>query len=387
MNQPLSIELFAGAAGLGLGLKQAGIRTIAFAEKEANCNETIRINSANKSLPLFGWPEQKYDDVVNANFSNYCGVVDLISGGPPCQPFSLGGRHMAHADVRDMFPEAVRVVREVRPKAFIFENVRGIIRKSFQPYFEYLKLQMKHPQLAARSEETWGEHYTRIQKHHVSRNDSSDDYRVLTFLINAADYGVPQKRYRVFFVGFRADLGVEWSCPKPTHSRDALINQMVSGEYLERNKILKSDLALSDSVLRAIEVSRGDILYEDSVKPWVTVREAIRDLPQLSVVEDNNLRHSLRSGARSYVGHTGSPLDEPSKTLKAGVHAVPGGENMLRDVDGSIRYFSIRECARLQTYPDDFALSGSWSSAMRQLGNAVPVSLGKILGKSIANVL
>ena len=387
MSKILSIELFAGAAGLGLGLKQAGVNTIAFAEKEINCQNTIRMNSLNEKSPLFDWPEQEFEDVINTDFSNFCGTVDLVSGGPPCQPFSLGGKHMANADVRDMFPEAVRVLREVRPKAFIFENVRGITRKNFQPYFEYLKLQMKHPQLAAKHEETWMEHYNRIQKHHVSRNDSSDDYRVLTFLLNAADYGVPQKRYRVFFVGFRADLGVEWSCPKPTHSRDALINQIVSGEYLERNKILKSDLALSKSVMKAVEVAQGDILTRNQVQPWKTVREAISSLPQPSDCEDNYLRHTLRLGARSYVGHTGSPLDEPSKTLKAGVHAVPGGENLLRDVNGNVRYFSIRECARLQTYPDNFVFSGSWSSAMRQLGNAVPVNLGKVLGKSIVDVL
>ena len=93
--------------------------------------------------------------------------------------------------------------------------------------------------------------------------------------------------------------------------------------------------------------------------------------------------HKLQGGARSYPGHTGSPLDEPAKTLKAGDHGVPGGENMLRTPSGSVRYFSIRESARLQTFPDDFVFHGSWTESMRQLGNAVPVALAEIVARSV----
>lgn len=82
--------------------------------------------------------------------------------------------------------------------------------------------------------------------------------------------------------------------------------------------------------------------------------------------------HVLKKGAKSYPGHTGSPLDEPSKVLKAGVHGVPGGETTLRHNDGSVRYFTVREAARIQTFPDNFEFSGAWSENMRQLGNAVP---------------
>jgi DNA (cytosine-5)-methyltransferase 1 len=95
----------------------------------------------------------------------------------------------------------------------------------------------------------------------------------------------------------------------------------------------------------------------------------------------------FQSGARSYPGHTGSPIDEPAKTLKAGDHGVPGGENMLRRADGSIRYFSVRESARLQTFPDDFWFHGSWTETMRQLGNAVPVRLAKIVAASVYDQL
>lgn len=108
----------------------------------------------------------------------------------------------------------------------------------------------------------------------------------------------------------------------------------------------------------------------------------LRDMEGLS-----HPNHRFQPGARSYPGHTGSPLDEPAKTLKAGVHGVPGGENMLRRPDGGIRYFTVRESARLQTFPDDFSFHGSWSESMRQLGNAVPVTLAAIIAQSIASHL
>ena len=99
------------------------------------------------------------------------------------------------------------------------------------------------------------------------------------------------------------------------------------------------------------------------------------------------LNHRLQKGARSYPGHTGSPLDLPAKALKAGVHGVPGGENMLRYANGKVRYFTIRESARLQTFPDQYEISGTWSEAMRQLGNAVPVKLGEAVTSSVRKTL
>lgn len=110
---------------------------------------------------------------------------------------------------------------------------------------------------------------------------------------------------------------------------------------------------------------------------WRTVRDAIADLP------DSPLNHEMREGARSYAGHTGSSIDEPAKALKAGDHGVPGGENMIRYPDNSVRYFSVRESCRLQTFPDDFFISGSWTEGMRQIGNAVPVKLAEVVGRSV----
>ena len=119
-------------------------------------------------------------------------------------------------------------------------------------------------------------------------------------------------------------------------------------------------------------------------RPWRTVRDAISDLPNPTVKEhQQHLNHILQPGARSYPGHTGSHVDAPAKALKAGVHGVPGGENMLRQPDGSIRYFTVREAARLQTFPDRYRLHGPWGEAMRQLGNAVPVMLAQVVASSV----
>ena len=95
----------------------------------------------------------------------------------------------------------------------------------------------------------------------------------------------------------------------------------------------------------------------------------------------------INPGARRYRKHTGSLLDEPAKTIKAGAHGVPGGENMLALPDGSVRYFTVRECARLQTFPDEFSFAGAWTRCMRQLGNAVPVTLAGTMAKSVRSWL
>ena len=97
--------------------------------------------------------------------------------------------------------------------------------------------------------------------------------------------------------------------------------------------------------------------------------------------------HRFNPGARSYPGHTGSPWDQPSKTLKAGDHGVPGGENTLRHPNGRVRYFTVREAARLQTFPDGYEFHGSWTETMRQLGNAVPVQLSFSVADSVAKAL
>ena len=122
--------------------------------------------------------------------------------------------------------------------------------------------------------------------------------------------------------------------------------------------------------------------------PWRTVRDAIIGLPDPETKAAAKVpNHLYQPGARTYPGHTGSPMDLPAKTLKAGDHGVPGGENMMVRDDGSVRYFTVRESARMQTFPDGYRFHGSWTETMRQLGNAVPVLLAQRIASSVAEKL
>lgn len=377
-----AIELFAGAGGLGMGIGKAGFKHERVVEWDRWCCDTLRENRKSGNALVSHWPEPFEGDVRGVDFSDLRGKIELVSGGPPCQPFSMGGKHRAHRDSRDMWSEAVRVVREVKPRAFIFENVKGLTRASFASYFAYVVHQLTYPEIELRSDEEWTEHLARLEQHHTASSERGLKYQVVWQVLNAANYGVPQRRERVVFVGFRSDLGIAWSFPEETHSLDALLwDQCRSGRYWERHRVSRGDrnidCRLHDRGMR--------LVTKPASKPWRTVRDAIGDLPEPgdfpSPVFEN---HRLQPGARSYAGHTGSPIDEAGKTLKAGVHGVPGGENMLACADGSVRYFTVRESARLQTFPDDYRLHGSWSESMRQLGNAVPVELARVIGKDVA---
>ena len=380
-----AIELFAGAGGLGMGVTKAGFKAAKIVEWDRWCCDTIRENRKAKIRPVHDWPAPVEGDVRNIDFTPFQGNVDLVSGGPPCQPFSLGGKHKAHKDSRDMWPEAVRSIREIAPRAFIFENVKGLTRASFATYLAYIVQQLTYPEIVRRSDEDWSDHLSRLEQHHTGGSYSGLKYNVVWQVLNAANFGVPQRRERVVFVGFRNDTGVSWKFPEKTHSLDALLwRQCRSQQYWEKHRVgqmhREMDWRLHSRGMRLLEKPRA--------KAWRTVRDAIADLPDPEY-PDNRLFHNHRfqAGARSYPGHTGSPLDEPAKTLKAGVHGVPGGENMLARPDGSVRYFTVRESARLQTFPDEYRLHGSWSEAMRQLGNAVPVELARILAKNVASHL
>jgi len=382
-----AIELFAGAGGLGMGISQAGFTPAKIVEWDRWCCDTIRENRRRGVHEVAKWPMPLEGDIRSVDFRSFAGAVDLVSGGPPCQPFSLGGKHRAHNDHRDMWSEAVRVVREVRPPAFVFENVKGLTRASFATYLAYIIHQLSYPELKRLVSEDWHEHMARLERHHTSGREQGLEYNVVYRVLNAANYGVPQRRERVVFVGFRSDLGIEWAFPKETHSLDSLLwEQLSSTDYWDRHNVARKDRMIAERLK-----ARGrSLVARPSEKAWLTVRDALVGLPdpELGQVDTAEfLDHRFQPGARSYPGHTGSPLDEPAKTLKAGVHGVPGGENMLCRPDGSVRYFTVRESARLQTFPDTYRFHGSWTEAMRQLGNAVPVELSRIIGQNVAHRL
>jgi DNA (cytosine-5)-methyltransferase 1 len=292
-----------------------------------------------------------------------------------------------------MFPEAVRAVRELKPRAFIFENVRGLLRQSFATYFEYIILQLTYPTIVRKKDEEWRDHLAQLEKHHTFGKHDDLRYNVVFQLLNAADYGVPQRRERVFIVGFRSDLNVGWSFPQPTHSHDALLwKQWVTGEYWDKYEIARRFRSVSPAKFHAKLAALRSTFLAPPDQPWATVMDAIHDIPdpRLRIEDKRYQHHYYNPGARTYPGHTGSPLHEPAKTLKAGDHGVPGGENMLAYPNGEVRYFTVRESARLQTFPDDFIFHGCWTECMRQLGNAVPMRLGFTVAdavrKSLANL-
>jgi DNA (cytosine-5)-methyltransferase 1 len=382
-----SVELFAGAGGLALAFSENGVNHQAVVEWNRHACQTIRNNKLKGVEPVAHWGPVIEGDVRDFAYTGFKGL-DLITGGPPCQPFSMGGKHGGFLDERDMFPQAVRAVREVRPRAFVFENVRGLTRSNFYNYFSYILLQLEFPSLKPKAKEEWLDHRARLERYKTKGGKS--EYHVVARLVNAANFGVPQKRERVFIVGFREDVHRPWTFPSETHSHDALLHsQWITGEYWERHRVAKRSRpekpSIAEKRLRGISLLETDGL----LMPWRTVRDAIADLPDPEKKPHTELvqAHRFVPGARVYTGHTGSPLDEPAKALKAGDHGVPGGENMLRRPDGSVRYFTVRECARIQTFPDEFIFDGTWGENMRQLGNAVPVKLASRVAASVCELL
>ncbi|WP_200827663.1 DNA cytosine methyltransferase [Thermomonospora echinospora] len=395
-----SIELFTGGGGLALAMHNAGFRHLLAVEFDRRACQTLRSNVATEHGPEVPNPDSVTDkwplyegDIHNVNFANAMGKVDVIAGGVPCQPWSLGGAHKGYEDKRNLWPELFRCVRETRPRAVIAENVKGLLRPSFAPYYEYILNELRAPLEERVDGEDWQDHNRRIMKALKSPGqDLKERYDVKYFLVNAADYGVPQVRWRVFVVAFRKDLGLsEWEFPKPTHSEAALLREQETGEYWDRHGIKPRETGVQASILDG-----------GGLKPWRTLRDALRndpDAPHLKPLPEPRrpledkiehpdwLHHFGWPGAREYAGHTPNLLDRPAKTVKAGVHGVPGGETVIKLDDGSIRYMTVREVSRVMTFPDDWRLEGPRGEQMRQLGNAVPVRLGEVVARSVAEAL
>jgi DNA (cytosine-5)-methyltransferase 1 len=407
------VELFAGGGGLAMGVHNAGFRPLLVNEYAKRAIETLQTNE----MPGGGkWPLKPGDvRALQNDFKELEGQVDVLAGGPPCQPFSLGGVAKGTEDERNMFPQMFRAIQEMRPKAVICENVRGLLRKSFNPYFQYILNEMRLPFVEREKDATWEEHNEVLEK--LLANDSmpaSERYIVKHHPVNAADFGVPQIRQRVVIVAFRADLGLdedEWErfAPKDTHSDEALIHSMrEGGEYWARHrKVSEEAKARAIANLPKLNYNNPKTKEKLTLQPWRTLRDAIhgvdefegRTLPFVSEKAVNNKEqvgeisdHFGWPGARVYTGHTPNLLDRPAKTVKAGVHGVPGGESvMMMDdptFDGSgYRYMTVRETARVMTFPDEWTLAGPRGEKMRQLGNAVPVKLGKVFADAVAAAL
>lgn len=376
----IDIELFAGAGGLALGLQNAGFTSKYLFEIDKHSCVTMRANHVSRGGLLHGQVNE--GDVREVDWSGYRAPVRLLAGGAPCQPFSLGGKHLANKDGRNLFPEVLRAIRSLRPLVVILENVQGLTRPSFRPYFDYIVRQIECPSISPRTDELWEDHNKRIERHQGSRS-YEPEYYVEWKVLNAADYGVAQNRRRVFFVATRADSLPKFKFSNPTHSRAALIADQQSGRYWKRHEIKPREVQMPQ-----IGRLNGALFDEIDLLPWPTVRDILTKLPPPAESENESRNnHWVIPGARLYPGHAGSDLDWPAKTIKAGVHGVPGGENTVRLDDGTFRYFTLRETARIQGFPDEYIFQGARIHVTRQIGNAVPCPLATAVGKSIMRLI
>ncbi len=294
-SKPTVVELYAGAGGMTLGLEAAGFEHVALIERDREAVRTLRQNGFGKCV--------QYKDARRVDYTRWHGV-DLVAGGPPCQPFSLAGLEKGADDPRDGWPTAARAVAEIRPRAFVFENVAAMTRDKFAAYFDL-----------------------------VLKRFWDLGYSVHVHCVDAADYGVPQHRKRVFLVGFR---GVHWFAKPPPATRHVTVSEMFASLGPPNGK-------------------NGHALHKTAPK--------------------------------RYGPHSGSTLNKPSRTLTAGCAGVGGGSNMVELADGTLRYFTTREQARLQTFPDTYKVHRVWTHAARQMGNACPVLLAKAFGCAIMAVL
>ncbi|MBM7495724.1 DNA cytosine methyltransferase [Oerskovia paurometabola] len=402
-----SVELFAGAGGLAQAVQRAGFRALLFNEWDRRAGETLEANGAKPRVeldrvPSPGEPTPLVVGDVRELDMRYLRAadVDVLAGGCPCQPFSLGGIHKGVEDERNGFPHMFRAAREVRPKVMMVENVRGLLRASFRPYFEYIQRELAHPFAVRANDSTWEQHDATLRDLIAAGGGpSSERYDVVVTPVNAADYGVPQVRSRVIMVAFRSDLGVDLAAfrkaVRPTHSETALNQSIRDGSYWERHPNVPA------FVRERVVASLPEAEVDDGLLPWATLRDAIEGIdgqPTLPPIPTQFLDRKERMlggvrehigwpGARIYKGHTPNLLDRPAKTVKAGVHGVPGGESVMLLDDGTHRYMSVRETARVMTFPDDWILEGPRGEQMRQLGNAVPVKLGEAVARAVREVL
>lgn len=323
-NDVTAIELFAGAGGLALGLELAGIKTLEYVEFDNACCETLRTNRPDWNVVC--------DDIHNVDFSAYRDKVDIVTGGFPCQAFSYAGKKLGFEDTRGtLFHEFARCVQEVRPKLFLAENVRGLVShdkgRTLQTIVEVLE---------------------------------SLGYTVQYQILNAAYYGVGQKRERIVIIGVRNDLSLTFSYPQPdkkmTTLRQALKDCPASiGETYSEKKRKVLEL-----------VPPGGC--------WV-------DLPD-DVAKAYMGKSYYSGGGRRGMARRIS-WDEPSLTLTCS----PSQKQTERCHPDETRPFTVREYARIQSFPDDWKFCGGITDQYKQIGNAVPVEMARRIGVQLKQAI
>jgi DNA (cytosine-5)-methyltransferase 1 len=352
MRRPKLISLYSGAGGLDYGFEAAGFFTGAAVEMNHDCCETMR-----RSRPGWNVIERSIFLVPTDEMLEACGTrrgeVDLLVGGPPCQPFSKAG-YWARGDSRrlddpraDTLGGYLRVVEEARPRAFLLENVEGL---AYSGKDEGLRLLL--------------DEIARINR----RTKSA--YRPVVQVLNAAEYGVPQLRERVFVIAARD--GSAFRFPSPTHGNPRADSPLLGG---------------SAEPYRTAWDAIGDV--EPGPEEDLAVRGKWGELLPSIPEGQNYLWHTDRGGGRPLFGWRRRywtfllklAKNRPSWTIQA----QPGPA--VGPFHWSNRRLSMRELCRLQTFPDDVVIFGGRSSVQKQVGNAVPSLLAEVLGRSIRTQL
>lgn len=381
-----AIDLFAGCGGLSEGFRQAGFDIILANDIWQTALDTLKSNHPDTITICGDIADPKVKDQI-LEISN--GKVDLIIGGPPCQAYSLAGRRDPNDPRGKLFSQYVDIVDRVRPKAFVMENVKGILTMwhyrdtlTAGEGAEIASINERVSELTEQRGELWSDPKIRQSNKRERANINLElakcrkalkgfqepvtklilrefkriGYRVEWKLFNAADYGVPQLRERVFFIGTASGNPIRF--PEPTHSESPKVNLM--GERLGK---------------------------------WISLREAIWDL------KDRPGEYFEGSYSTIYMSRNRrKDWGEPSFTIQAGARHAPlhpsspamrkvGEDRWVFEKEEGVRRLSVRECARIQTFPDSYMFSGTIIDKYTQIGNAVPPLLARKIAERVKEII
>ncbi|HBQ98118.1 MULTISPECIES: DNA cytosine methyltransferase [unclassified Roseofilum] len=369
-NQPISISLFTGAYGLDFGLEQAGFITVSVVEKQSDAIKTIALNRPflkNSAIPreIQKVTAQELLEeggkVLGLGRPLQPGDVDLVTGGPPCQPFSTAGKRGSVLDPRgSLFMDFIRIVKEVKPRFFLMENVKGL-----------LSAPLRHRPINQR-----GKDYPPLEKDEIKGaalevvllEMKNIGYQVVYNVLEAADYGVPQTRQRVIFMGSRDSESVTF--PLPKYSKD--------GKKLPKWRTLRDGLkGLVDTQPEFIPYSENRLKYLKLLKAGQNWKYLPEDLKQEA------MGGAYHSGGGKVGFYRRLSWDKPSPTITTSPNQK--ATDMCHPVE--LRCLTVRESAKLQTFPDDWIFYGSTLSKYKQIGNAVPVLLSKEIGVYLFNLI